>query len=263
MPTTYAHYTFGNKVLDTLDAEVKQLIKTHLPLFHIGLHGPDILFYYIPLKSYNINKTGSKIHKETADKFISRGKKIIKYCPDREKATVYLLGFICHFMLDSECHPYINYRTSISNVSHLEMEAEFDRMLMLEDNLNPLKFKPTKHIICDKECSTCISWFYKGISKNSIFSTLKSMKLFLNFLVPSNPLKIGILKVAFRLSGSYKKLNGLIIKKGANPKYKEDCLYLKHKYLDAVLPTASLIHEFYKNLNSNKLLNERFRRNFE
>ena len=51
MPTTYAHYTFGQEVLKNLDGEIKKIIDKNIDLYNIGLHGPDILFYHKPLKS--------------------------------------------------------------------------------------------------------------------------------------------------------------------------------------------------------------------
>lgn len=263
MPTTYAHYTFGEIVLEQLEGEVKELVESHINLFHIGLHGPDILFYHNPLKSNKINKLGSRIHQDTADSFFLRGRKVIQQCPAPEAASAYLLGFLCHYMLDSCCHPYINRRTSESELSHSEIEAELDRMLMVEHGLNPLKFKPTGHIIFNRYNARQISWFFKGINKNQMSGTLKSMRFCLNLLVPSNDMKRKFLELVFKLSGNYKGMKGLVINKTANPECKEDCLILKKIYLDSVLPTAHLLGEFYKDLDTTKPLNVRFQRNFE
>ena len=59
MPTTYAHYTFGKKVLNELNIDIRDSININMELFNIGLHGPDILFYYKPLKSNKVNKLGN------------------------------------------------------------------------------------------------------------------------------------------------------------------------------------------------------------
>lgn len=50
MPTTYAHYKFGKEVLSALPRPLQNSIEAHRELFDIGLHGPDILFYYNALK---------------------------------------------------------------------------------------------------------------------------------------------------------------------------------------------------------------------
>ena len=44
----------------------------------------------------------------------------------------YLLGFGCHYILDSTCHPYVNQVAEEGKISHTLLEKEFDRMLMYE-----------------------------------------------------------------------------------------------------------------------------------
>ena len=46
MPTTFAHDLFGKKVYKKLPEAMRRLVKEHKELYRIGLHGPDILFYY-------------------------------------------------------------------------------------------------------------------------------------------------------------------------------------------------------------------------
>ena len=55
MPTTYAHYKFGKEVLSALPRPLQNSIEAHRELFDIGLHGPDILFYYNALKNRGIH----------------------------------------------------------------------------------------------------------------------------------------------------------------------------------------------------------------
>ena len=48
MPANYAHYRFGKLALSKLPAEARQCIGRFRRLYDIGLHGPDIFFYYNP-----------------------------------------------------------------------------------------------------------------------------------------------------------------------------------------------------------------------
>ena len=41
-----------------LDGNEKKIVEKYPQLYLIGLHGPDILFYYKPLKSNSINSIG-------------------------------------------------------------------------------------------------------------------------------------------------------------------------------------------------------------
>src|SRR6056297_3360967 len=124
MPDTYAHYTFGQKVLANLDKTYKEMILENIDIFNIGLQGPDILFYYKPLIKNWINRVGYAMHKKSAAPFFLRAKKIIRRSIDKNINISYIAGFICHFLLDSECHPFINSLTEkMDNLSHSEIET--------------------------------------------------------------------------------------------------------------------------------------------
>ena len=60
MPSTYAHYRFGQEVLKELPNDIKKIIIENKELYDIGLPGPDLLFYYLPLKNNEINFSTNK-----------------------------------------------------------------------------------------------------------------------------------------------------------------------------------------------------------
>ncbi len=62
MPSTYAHYRMGQEVYKSLPALARTTINNHKELYDIGLHGPDILFYYQPLAVCAVNKQGYDMH---------------------------------------------------------------------------------------------------------------------------------------------------------------------------------------------------------
>ena len=51
MPSTYAHRRFGADVLVQLPRELREKITPYRPLYDMGLHGPDLMFYYRALQS--------------------------------------------------------------------------------------------------------------------------------------------------------------------------------------------------------------------
>lgn len=262
MPTTYAHYTFGQEVLKNLNDDIKKIIEENKNLFNIGLHGPDILFYYKALKSNPISKIGNNLHKLSVDKFFENARNIIKNCPDSEAACAYTLGFICHFMLDSECHPYIRKKES-KKLTHSTIETEFDRFFMAKNNLNPISFKPTAHIVPDNRNASVISCFFEGITNEEILTSLKSMKFYLNFLVAPSPLKRSLIIWGLKLSGNYEKMIGLLMSYESVEECNEINKGLYDLYKAAINPTADIIEEYYKNINKSVNLNDRFNRNFE
>lgn len=262
MPTTYAHYTFGTTVFENLNDDLKKLISNHKDLFNIGLHGPDILFYYKALGTNAVNKKGNEIHSEKAAVFFEKSRYIIQNCSCKDEACAYIMGFICHFMLDSECHPFIRQREDLG-FSHGEIEAEFDRELMIKNKLNPVSYKPTGHIVPSRRYADCISMFYEDISDLDILKALKSMKFYLNFMVAPGYFKRALIFTGLKATGNYEKMSNLIMSYEPNP----DCAEISGKLMDlfmkAVAPTVDLIHEYYKGVENNEPLNSRFDENFD
>ena len=242
MPTTYAHYTFGKKVLSELNNDLRELINNNVDLYNIGLHGPDILFYFKPLQSNRVNKLGNEIHKANADIFFENAKEKLLSCDDFNKSFAYIAGFICHYMLDSQCHP--NIREKENEISHNEIETEFDRAIMLKDNINPITYKPTSHIIPSIDNAKCISRFFTDTSAEEIHKALKSMKLYLDLLVAPRPMPRSLLIWVLKISGSNNKID-LIKKYSPNEKCNEINNELFRLYNDAIKPCAFLIEGYY------------------
>ena len=141
MPTTYAHDLFGKRVYRKLSAKLQHLIRSNGNLYRIGQHGPDILFYYFISKN-PVTQYGVQMHGRKAREFFEKG--MAKVREEKNPALMaYLLGFGCHYILDSTCHPYVNQVAAGGKISHTLFEKEFDRMLMYETGKDPLRFYPS------------------------------------------------------------------------------------------------------------------------
>ena len=116
MPTTYAHDLFGQKVYRQLPDQVKEIIRKNGELYRIGLHGPDIFFYYFIFKNH-VSSVGYRMHKEKARAFFAQGMAQVRETGD-EALLAYLLGFGCHYLLDSSCHPFVNEMNDKGRISH-------------------------------------------------------------------------------------------------------------------------------------------------
>ena len=133
MPSTYAHRRFGTNVLEHLPDELRAQLEQNRELYDIGLHGPDLLFYYHAAKSNPVGALGNAMHEEPGRVFFDRARRVVHCEADRDAALAYALGFVCHFALDSTCHPYVEQFTRESGVTHCEIETEFDNMLLRRD----------------------------------------------------------------------------------------------------------------------------------
>lgn len=261
MPETYAHFSFGEQVLKTLDDDIKNIVRTNLSLYEIGLHGPDILFYNEPFKSNHVSFLGNEMHKVGGDSFFERAKAIINKCEKPEAAFSYTAGFICHYMLDSELHPYIREKEK-SGLEHSDIETEFERILMINNDIEPLSYRPTRHLVCSKQDAECIARFFKGIRPNEIEESIKSMKFYLDILVSLRHVKWIINNKQVKKNSGLAYKIGLIMSRKPIPECVDINIALIDLYTKAIGITSQMINEYYKNLKSNEPINNRFSRNF-
>ena len=199
MPSTYAHYRFGMAVRKALPHREQKTIDAYPELYMIGLHGPDILFYYHPLSSNPVNATGFALHEKPGKFFFENARNSIAASKNPDAALSYAYGVLCHFALDVNCHAYIDKKIAVSGISHAEIESEFDRSLMLLDGIEPTTHIQTAHIIPSKENAEIIFPFYPEISSTQIHKALRSM------IFQSKVL------LSFRSAASFKRVSPIAI----------------------------------------------------
>lgn len=191
MPSTYAHYRLGQEVYKSVSALARTAIKSHKELFDIGLHGPDILFYYRPLAVCTINKQGYDMHARSGLEFFKRAGEI--FCEadedDKEALLAYIYGYCCHFALDVSCHGYIDEKIAKDGVSHTEIEVEFDRSLMIKDGYDPITHSLTDHIKINNTNAAYICRFYDYLTKDDIIKALDGMVSYNKLLIAPSRIK--------------------------------------------------------------------------
>lgn len=136
MPSTYAHYRFGVQMLEKMDPALKRKIQRFRNVYDVGLHGPDLFFYYNPLFPTAPGKLGGKFHQQTGEAFFSAAARRLRMKPN-DVGTAYLFGVLGHYCLDSAVHPLVNETAKEGKISHTELEAEFERFLLTMDRKIP------------------------------------------------------------------------------------------------------------------------------
>ncbi len=183
MPTTYAHDLFGKRVYKGMDPEIKKIVRKNENLFRIGLHGPDILFYC--LTSKKVIDVGTRMHREKAAAFFERALGEVRRRKN-DPLLAYLLGFGCHYLLDSVCHPCVNQKAREGVISHALLEKELDRALMLETGKNPHHFYPSDCIVPKISYCHVIHRALPEVSTGKICRSLQMMKFITNCMVYDN-----------------------------------------------------------------------------
>ncbi|MCI8853383.1 MAG: zinc dependent phospholipase C family protein [Lachnospiraceae bacterium] len=262
MPATYAHYVFGKKVYQQLPAGIGKLIREHPKAYLLGLHGPDLLFYYRPLGKNRVNQRGSRMHHELASDFFEMGRKVYQETGDLELFS-YLTGFLCHFTLDSECHPYIRRYMEDYRVSHTEIETELDRALMEEARLNPTTHNCTAHLCRKKSTERAIASVLEGVSVGQVDESIREFRWCIRLLQCPKRGKELVLRALFCLIGQKDYFGGMLMTGRENQRCQGSRLFLAQRLEDSVETAVALICEYAGKISTAEPLSARFHRDFE
>ena len=110
MPDLLTHAAFGEDVLQKIKSnQLKDILNQNKTLFLVGNQGPDIFFYYNFFRKKK-TRIGHKMHRmHTGDFLIQSCETImdIEYELHYNQLISYIMGFICHYVLDKNAHPFV------------------------------------------------------------------------------------------------------------------------------------------------------------
>lgn len=167
MPAFATHEIFGEDGIEgVLTSELGKAVSRHRTVFYVGCQGPDI-FFYNPFLSGGRKEVnlGSRMHETRINCFFQRYLEELLQIRDRSELEIgisYFLGFLSHYSLDAELHPYIYSRigyvadgeasSGTTLPLHHRMEAVMDmHMLMMKKECMPSAYYPEKRIKISKQ----------------------------------------------------------------------------------------------------------------
>ena len=261
MPTTYAHWRFGDKCIRMLPDDLQNIILNNRAIFDYGVHGPDIFFYYNCLKHNEVNRYGSAMHDISYKDTLAQIKENFKKTENKDMALSYLLGFTCHFTLDSYCHGFIEKVDETMPYSHGKIESQFDRYLLIKDGFNPVTKSVTDMFHPDKKMAKVISGLFNKFDEDIIYKTLKDQKLYLNLLKDNSDIKRFFLTTAMDIA-KVPSFKDLLITKENVEELKPINIRL-NKYFDMALKHYPVLADSLIGYLSDKNeLNTYFKHNF-
>ena len=261
MPTTYAHWRFGDKCIRMLPDDLQNIILNNRAIFDYGVHGPDIFFYYNCLKHNEVNRYGSAMHDIPYKDTLAQIKENFKKTENKDMALSYLLGFTCHFTLDSYCHGFIEKVDETMPYSHGKIESQFDRYLLIKDGFNPVTKSVTDMFHPDKKMAKVISGRFNKFDEDIIYKTLKDQKLYLNLLKDNSDIKRFFLTTAMDIA-KVPSFKDLLITKENVEELKPVNIRL-NKYFDMALKHYPVLADSLIGYLSDKNeLNTYFKHNF-
>lgn len=262
MPSTYAHFRLGCEAERLLPESLKTLADDNFDCFALGLHGPDLLFYYKPLTNNPTNAIGYAIHEKYASEFFTAAAKTFEARGKRPEDEAYLLGFLCHFALDSEAHPFVNAEMTAKNLTHTEIESAFDKYLLEKDGKNPFKTDLTAHILCTERTQD-VAAAYFGVDKKKAKKALKSIKFYNRIMRCHSPFARAIITALLKVSGMWEIMHGMILPVKHDERWNDAIAELEGAYSVAADKAADLMINYDGFLHGKCPLSTLLDRDFE
>lgn len=263
MPALYAHKRFGDAVMAELLGEVKEIIQKYPLQFRIGLQGPDPFFFYRPIVKNHVTALASEMHEENADAFFKQARKVIRKKGIHSREYAFILGFICHFSLDSECHPYVNKMVEEIGVGHMEIEGEFEKYLLRKDKKDALRHPIAKLIPTDIATVKAFKSFFTNISEAEIKESLVTYRIIKHVFTTSSKYKQAAINTLLKIAGVYKKYYGLMHTYRDNEVCQVSNEGLDERFRNAVPVAVKLILNYDRSVRTGEALIERFKRIYD
>ena len=152
MPDVLTHILCAEESMEKVQSNtLKKYINKNKILFNFGAQGPDIFIYYKGwpwVKKGVACKLGERMHNEKTGLFLKESIEYLKNSKGQEEFNdllVYLSGFLCHFALDKNAHPFIYY---FGGVSQGEKNKKYDNYhKKLEIIIDTIMLKRQKKIM--------------------------------------------------------------------------------------------------------------------
>ena len=279
MPAIYTHVQFGDEVLDTLPPAFREVKDKYPAAFYLGTQGPDPLFYHKITKKKKknpIRRRGSELHAVSpAPFFLAAAKRLAVdeinrndlgyFTPNSEEAA-YIIGFLCHFTLDSLCHPYID-ECSVNGLTHAKIESEFDKyQIRKDDPETPTRGYNVAARFHKNEGAKKTSATALSVPEKNMKIAMKSMYKINRLFTHKCGLVHGFCHTALAVVGQNKRYGDMFLHKKDDARCKKINENLAEKFNLAIKEAALLIRDYFEDIdmfvNKNKIEYDCFRRNY-
>lgn len=258
MPAVYAHALFGSKVYKCLAGACRETVEKYKEYFVIGLQGPDLLFFSPFCAVRGARGAASVIHNNHASDFLKYAGNVIEELGTDTPECAYVLGFICHYMLDSACHPFVLQEIERTGIDHISLETEFEIELMTENGRNPYRYDLRRLLPYERGMACHISHVYKGVSAVNVGISARLMRLGKYLLTFRGDMTGRFMMFMVRLCGLSKAVFPHMIYPGKGMDTGSTNRELKRLLNGTVEETSEILMKFYHKRNNNPRFNMDF-----
>lgn len=143
MPNFYAHLLFGREVSRRMPPELQRTLLRQWDAFCCGNFGPDPLYFYVGGRHAGaVRQAGIRLHHGSGRAALEAYRQPVK--EGKPCAAAFAAGYLLHFALDSQMHPYVLRTIADGTVTHFALEGEFDRRLLRQDGRAYLDAMPQR-----------------------------------------------------------------------------------------------------------------------
>ena len=263
MPSFYAHYRFGSTVLASLPKPLYSVCTENRALFDIGLYGPDIFFFYRPFTPNRISRTGQESHGMTGTYFFERFAAAFEVTKEKDALLSYFCGFLCHLALDSVCHPEVYRAQQYTGQTHAAIETSFDRTLLLEDHLDPIRYEPCTHLRITRKNAEIVARIFSTISAKGVEKSLRSTVFCSRLLFLKNIHLRKLLRFLLRYAAGSESIYEMIMLPNPDPRCEASDKALSACCKEAETVALELLSEIPIYIESGKLVSDAFSRTFK
>lgn len=264
MPAHYAHYVFGSKVTRKLPGEIKEIINRDsdsVDAYLLGFQGPDPLAFYKPWFPNEINREGNMIHDRSGRFFFARAL-VYQHEEPCNARCAYLLGFMCHYMLDSACHPLVTRYMAKEGVTHALVEREFDTTLIEKNGKDPRGLDLSVVVPTNKDLGEIISPLYHSAGSTRMQESIVSMKRILDLMAsPDDGFRRRAFKVMSRIPATRDHAD-MIVRDQMTPYTRESSKALEERLENTVDPCVREMGSLLESMKEGKPLSKRLSLNF-
>jgi hypothetical protein len=167
MPAYLTHRAAGEEVYGRLN-------KTLIPVekaFYLGCQGPDLLFYkiYKPWRSCRKSLLlAVRMHREKTRELLAHALEFLKTYEgkDRDELLSYIAGFLTHYTIDKNTHPFVYGKAGSDASIHNATESMWDSFTAKEKwGIEPEQFDIYSEVMYGKVGSGICEW-YSSVAEN-------------------------------------------------------------------------------------------------
>lgn len=239
-----SHYLFGQEILELMPEAAQNAAKKYKTAFNWGLQGPDPFFYHALALGAPFKRYANLMHTQKTDALFYAFARAVNRLSDERQiiAQAYFYGFLCHYALDSNIHPYIycrqmQWKQKLQNVAdssiHCRIESDIDYELYKAKHQKPVtEFNIDREYTLSEQESAVISVLLHYILKSVYNVDIQTKKIRMCFDEMRQVVKVLYTKNQAIFYG-LKKLECLLGKGTLTGHFKMekpnwDCMNLKH-----------------------------------